>query len=151
MRLVTDRLELMSLTAEALSSLILADRRRLEALTGARFPDPLVAPPLMEDALPSLRDQLVAQPGESGWGPWLAIARATREAVGGLTISRPDADSCSAGSRSLNAVRKGFRQWCSTSHALRLAGAAGSSGATGTSNGNWRAPAAYRSSGNGAV
>jgi RimJ/RimL family protein N-acetyltransferase len=88
--LSTDQLELVPLTADALDALILRDRQRLEALTGARFPEPLRAPPLMEDALPFLRDQLRTGPGELRWGPWLAIARATGEAVGSVGVGRPD-------------------------------------------------------------
>ena len=45
------------------------------------------------------------------------------------------------GSMSLNAVRKGFVQRRSTSHARRFGAAAGSSGEVGTSSGNCRAPA----------
>jgi hypothetical protein len=43
------------------------------------------------------------------------------------------------GSWSLNASRKGFSQVCSTSHAARLATAAGFSGSMGTRLGSWRA------------
>jgi RimJ/RimL family protein N-acetyltransferase len=81
----------MPLTADALDALILSDRHRLEALTRARFPEPLVAPPLMADALPLLRDQLRAEWGELRWGPWLAVARATGDAVGCVVVGRPDA------------------------------------------------------------
>jgi ribosomal-protein-alanine N-acetyltransferase len=89
---VTDRLELVPLTADALDALILRDRTRLEALTGACFPALLAAPPLMEDALPFLRDQLQAERGEPGVGPWLAVSRATGEAVGSVGVGSPDAE-----------------------------------------------------------
>ena len=54
------------------------------------------------------------------------------------------------GSESPKAQTNGLLQAFSTSHAARLAGAAGSSGAIGTSDGNWRAPALKLSSGKGA-
>jgi RimJ/RimL family protein N-acetyltransferase len=44
----------------------------------------------MEDALPYLRDELLAAEGEPGWGPWLASARATSEAIGCVGLGRPD-------------------------------------------------------------
>jgi RimJ/RimL family protein N-acetyltransferase len=93
LRLTTERLELLPLTADALDALIRRDRGRLEAMTGARFPDPLLPPPLMDDALPFMRDRLQADPGELGWWAWLIIARATREAVGSLGLGgRPDGE-----------------------------------------------------------
>ena len=54
------------------------------------------------------------------------------------------------GSASENAVRNGFFHCSSWTQAARFAADAGSSGAVGTSVGNWRAPALYESSGNGA-
>src|SRR3712207_8786626 len=39
-------------------------RSRLEALTGARFPEPLRPPPLMDDALSFIRDRLRARSEE---------------------------------------------------------------------------------------
>ena len=91
LRLSTDRLELLPLTADDLDALIRRDRSQLEAATGARFPDPLLPPPLMDDALPFMRDRLRAEPGELGWWAWLIIARATREAVGSVGLGgRPD-------------------------------------------------------------
>ena len=47
-------------------------------------------------------------------------------------------------------VSTGFVHCSHTAHAARFAGTAGSSGPVGTSSGNWRAPAMYDSSGNGA-
>lgn len=89
--LSTERLELVSLTAEALDAWIVGDRERLEGLTGARFSEPPSPPPLMEDALPSMRDRLRAEPKGVGWGPWLIIARATREALGSCGLrGKPD-------------------------------------------------------------
>ena len=90
-RLVTERLLLLALDAEALDALIVQDRARLEALTGARFPEPLAAPPLMEDALPFMRDQLRTTTDDIGWWPWLIVVAATGEAAGMLGLAgRPD-------------------------------------------------------------
>lgn len=93
LRLLTDRLELLPLTADALDALILRDRRRLEAITSACFPNPLVPPPLMEDALPLMRDRLREDAGSLGWWAWLMITRETREAVGsGGFVGKPDSE-----------------------------------------------------------
>src|SRR5690348_15456914 len=88
--LATERLELVPLAADALEALIQQDRERLEALTAAHFPEPLQAPPLMEDALPSMRDELLRAGADPAWGVWLATARASREAIGCVALGRPD-------------------------------------------------------------
>ena len=91
--LMTERLELAPLTVTALEALILGDGRRLAEQTGARFPDPVVAPPLMEDALPFIRDRLHEDPSAAGWWAWLIVSSSTREAVGSAGFGgRPDAD-----------------------------------------------------------
>jgi hypothetical protein len=81
--LETERLRLAPLTAGALDALIDNDRARLEAFTGARFPEPLPAPPLMEDALPSLRDELLTAEGRRAGDPGSPARgrRARRSAV----------------------------------------------------------------------
>lgn len=89
--LVTERLELAPLTTEALEAWIVGDHERLEALTGARFEAPPSPPPLMEDALPAMRDGLRPGSEGEGWGPWLIVARATREALGSCGLrGKPD-------------------------------------------------------------
>lgn len=96
--LETARLDLVPQTAEALEALIDHDRARLEALTGARWPEPLVAPPLMADALPWMRDQLRAELPPDRWWGWLIVVRATREAVGSLGLAgEPDAGAVQIG------------------------------------------------------
>lgn len=87
------RLDLPPLTGEALEALIQRDRDALETMTGARFPEPLTAPPLMGDALPFMRDALQVDPASAVWGPRLLVLRETRDAVGcaGFT-GNPDAD-----------------------------------------------------------
>lgn len=81
-QIATGRLVLLPMTDDMLDELILRERERLEDLAGARFPDPLLAPPLMEDALPFMRDRLRAHPDELGWWSWLIISTASQEAVG---------------------------------------------------------------------
>lgn len=88
-QLAAARLHLLPLTAEALDALIAGERERLEALTTARFAEPLTAPPLMEDALPFMRDRLRAAPEQLGWWPWLYIDQTSRQAVGSGGFSGP--------------------------------------------------------------
>jgi RimJ/RimL family protein N-acetyltransferase len=91
--LMTERLELRPLTADAVDALIDRDRERLETLTNARFPEPLEPPPLMDDALAFLRDRLRAEPEAASWGPRLIVDRATREALGSVGLGgKPDPD-----------------------------------------------------------
>jgi ribosomal-protein-alanine N-acetyltransferase len=94
-RINTERLLLLALDAEMLDAWIAGEqaRGRLSALTGATFPEPLEAPPLMEDALPFMRDQLRANPADVGWWPWLIVVAATGEAIGSLGLTgRPGED-----------------------------------------------------------
>jgi RimJ/RimL family protein N-acetyltransferase len=87
------RLDLRPLTVEALEALITLDQPALEAATGARFPEPLAAPPLMDDALPYLRDALLANPDAAQWWARLIVVRETGEAVGSAGFAGgPDAD-----------------------------------------------------------
>jgi [ribosomal protein S5]-alanine N-acetyltransferase len=91
-QLTTDRLDLEPLTADAFDALIARDRARLETLTIARWPDPLMPPPLMDDALTFMRDQARATAADGGFGAWLIVVRTTREAVGALGLTaHPDA------------------------------------------------------------
>ena len=86
------RLDLAPLTVDAIAALIDGDRKRLELATGARFPAPLSAPPLMDDALPVMRD-LLTNPENEGWGPYLIVLRETAEAVGSAGFTgRPASD-----------------------------------------------------------
>lgn len=65
------------------------DRQRLEALTGARFPSPVVAPPLTDDALPMFVDRLRTQPALADWWFRFIIRRDTHEAVGSIGLTGP--------------------------------------------------------------
>ena len=90
--LASRRLDLAPLTITALDALIAGDRQALEVATGARFPTPLAAPPLMEDTLPYFRNVLLASPDTKSWGPYLLILRETGEAVGSAGfMGAPDA------------------------------------------------------------
>ncbi len=88
-RIASRRLDLLPLTIAALEALIAGDRPALERVTSATFPEPLAAPPLMEDALPHFRDVLLASPQAASWGPYLLTLRATGEAVGSAGFAGP--------------------------------------------------------------
>jgi len=90
--LLTDRLELIPLATSALDALIKRDRAQLEAVTGAHFPVTLCAPPLMEDALMSIREHVLTENQDPRNSPWLAISRTTRDAVGSVGFSRSAKD-----------------------------------------------------------
>ncbi len=91
--LSTERLDLVPFTAEAIDALLTGDAARLLALTGLVFPSPLRPPPLMEDLLPLVRDQLRANPTSLGWWTWLAVERGSRKVTGALGFGGPpDAD-----------------------------------------------------------
>jgi [ribosomal protein S5]-alanine N-acetyltransferase len=87
--LASRRLDLPPLTIAALEALIAGDRPALETATGARFPEPLAAPPLMDDALPHFRDVLLTSPDTGSWGPYLLVLRESGEAVGSAGFTGP--------------------------------------------------------------
>jgi hypothetical protein len=64
-RLETARPILVQLDAASIEAWIARDAQRLEQLTGARFPEPVDAPPLFDSDLPRIRDRL-ASGRESG-------------------------------------------------------------------------------------
>jgi RimJ/RimL family protein N-acetyltransferase len=78
-RLRTDRLELIQLDAAAVDAWIGRDARKLEKLTGARFPEPVDAPPLFDTDLPRIRQ--ILEDGQAS-GPWLFVLRDSGEPVG---------------------------------------------------------------------
>ena len=78
-RMRTERLELVQLELAAIAAWIARDARMLLELTGARFVDPVDAPPLFEEDLARIR-HLVAE--DQGDGPWLFLLRETMEPVG---------------------------------------------------------------------
>jgi [ribosomal protein S5]-alanine N-acetyltransferase len=91
--LATERLDLVPLGADALDALVAEDGARLQALTGAIFPEPAIAPPLLADALPFIRDRLRDRPEELGWWVWLFVRRDTGESVGSAGLTGfPDVD-----------------------------------------------------------
>ena len=83
------RLDLTPLTLEALDALIVGDRQALEAATGATFPEPLAAPPLMDDALPHFRDVLRVDASVAPWWARLLIVRETGAAAGSAGFTGP--------------------------------------------------------------
>jgi ribosomal-protein-alanine N-acetyltransferase len=90
---VSRRLDLPPFTVEALEALIAGDRAALEHVTGARFPEPLVAPPLTDDALPYFRDVLREDQSISPWWARLIVVREKGDAAGSIGFTgRPDAD-----------------------------------------------------------
>jgi ribosomal-protein-alanine N-acetyltransferase len=80
-RITSPRLDFPPLTVEALDALMAGDRDTLEAIMGARFPEPLGAPPLMDDALSFFR-KLMADATSARFGAFLLVLRETGEAVG---------------------------------------------------------------------
>jgi RimJ/RimL family protein N-acetyltransferase len=80
--LETERLRLTALTARALECWIDADGGGLTSETGARFPDPVEAPPLFGEDLPVFHDRMVEAPRDLGWWVWLVSLRDTGQAVG---------------------------------------------------------------------
>ncbi|MFC7307027.1 GNAT family N-acetyltransferase [Streptomyces monticola] len=87
------RVEMRPLTADALTAWTAGDRPALERLTGAVFPDPPAPPPLMEDALPFMRDRMREHPDELGLWAWLCVRTANGRAVGSAGFGgHPDED-----------------------------------------------------------
>jgi RimJ/RimL family protein N-acetyltransferase len=78
-RLQTERLELVQLDGPSIDAWIARDARKLEELTGARFGEPVDAPPLFDADLPRIRE--ILKDGAAS-GPWLFVLRDSREPVG---------------------------------------------------------------------
>jgi RimJ/RimL family protein N-acetyltransferase len=78
-RLRTGRLDLVQLDLASLDAWIARDAQALHDLTGARFVEPVDAPPLFDEDLVRIR-AMVANQGERA--PWLFVLRATGEPVG---------------------------------------------------------------------
>ena len=78
-RLRTERLDLVQLDYACIQAWIARDPEKLLELTGARFPQPVDAPPLFDVDLPRILDTLVD--GRTA-GPWLFILRESGEPVG---------------------------------------------------------------------
>lgn len=89
MKISTDRLELAPLSADSIDALLGGDEPRLRELTGATFPAPLRPPPLIEDVLPLVREQLRLYPETLGWWTWLTIDKATGRATGASGFGGP--------------------------------------------------------------
>lgn len=89
----TERLELPPLSAAAIAALIEGDGGRLGELTGAVWPEPVAAPPLMADALPFFAARLWEEPEAGAWWARLLVLRQTGQVVGSAGLAgRPAAD-----------------------------------------------------------
>src|SRR3990172_6370701 len=86
---VTERLELVALSADAIDALLAADAPRLRSLTGASFPGPPAPPPYMAGVLPVVRDRLRVAPSEAPWWNWLALRKGTHDPVGSVAFGGP--------------------------------------------------------------
>lgn len=89
MKLSSERVELIPFTADGIDALLAGDGSRLKAITGVSFPSPLRPPPLIEDVLPLVRDQLRADPESLGWWTWLTVDKATKQVTGALGFGGP--------------------------------------------------------------
>ena len=89
LQLETPRLRLVPFAPEAIDALLAGDGTRADRLAGAAFPRPLAPPPLMEDLLPLVRDQLRAAPESAGWWTWLAVDRTAGTVTGALGFGGP--------------------------------------------------------------
>lgn len=78
-RLQTARLELVQLDLPALDAWISGNAHELRSRTGARFSEPVDAPPLFNEDLRRIR-QIVWEGRDPG--PWLFVHRGTEEPVG---------------------------------------------------------------------
>jgi cob(I)alamin adenosyltransferase len=85
----TERLTLTPFSPEAIDALLRGDAALLRRLVDADFPKPLRPPPLMEELLPQVRDNVRARPSDAGWWTWLAISRDNRTVVGALGFGGP--------------------------------------------------------------
>jgi ribosomal-protein-alanine N-acetyltransferase len=87
------RLDFPPLTVEALEALIAGDRAALETAAGVTFPEPLAAPPLMDDALPFFRETLRENPALLPWWARLIVLRETKHVAGSIGFTGgPDAE-----------------------------------------------------------
>jgi ribosomal-protein-alanine N-acetyltransferase len=87
-RLETDRLILHRLEADDFDAWLQGNRIDLENRTGARFPAAMEPPPLFEDDMPALRDQLRRSSDDPTVSTWLMLARSNGAAVGIAGFSR---------------------------------------------------------------
>jgi ribosomal-protein-alanine N-acetyltransferase len=89
--LLTLRLEIFPLGADAIEALLQGNAEHLRALTGAEFPKPLQPPPYMAESLPIVLTRLRTHLDEAEWWNWLLVRRDIREVVGSIALGgRPD-------------------------------------------------------------
>lgn len=88
------RLDLVPFTVEIIDAMLALDEERLRPLVGARFSGGII-PPLLDDALPAIREGVVADPADPAFRAWLVIDREAAEAVGSCGITaHPNDDGC---------------------------------------------------------
>ena len=63
----TARLALVPATVDQLDALLAGHGPRLAAMLGVRVPEPLIAPPLTDDAIPFFRDEAMSNPHVAVW------------------------------------------------------------------------------------
>ena len=81
------------MSPEALTAWIDGDAAALFELTGVRFADPPLPPPLLGEDLPMIRDRAAQGPDEVGWWVWLVSAQEDDGARGVCGLGgRPDED-----------------------------------------------------------
>jgi RimJ/RimL family protein N-acetyltransferase len=89
----TERLRMVPMDARALRAWAEGDRVALGEATGARFREPLDAPPLFGDDVTYFSEKVAAAPAQLGWWVWLACRRSDGQAVGVCGLGGPpDAD-----------------------------------------------------------
>ena len=85
------RIRLLSLSADALAALADHDGRRFRAITGLAAGDDVRPPPLMQDALPFVAEQVRSHPDAAPWWMWaIALDGCFAGTVG--FAGAPDAD-----------------------------------------------------------
>jgi len=84
--LVTERLRLVPITLEAMEAVLDGDRRRAEAIVGARFPPGWPDIQLLEVGFPYARDAIRAAPDIRLWGDSLVVLRDEPRVVGSVVF-----------------------------------------------------------------
>jgi [ribosomal protein S5]-alanine N-acetyltransferase len=81
---LTERLKLTPLSADAVEALLKGDAARLRSLTRAEFATPAGPPPYMAESLPVVQGRLRKNPAEAPWWNWLVVRQDNAEAVGSV-------------------------------------------------------------------
>lgn len=87
--ILTDRLELRPLSATAIRALIARDAAAFAVEVAIRAPVSIELPPLMDDALPYLADQIARDPGRAAWWCWAIVRHADAAFIGSAGFAGP--------------------------------------------------------------